>query len=132
MNHENVFDILRYGELRPVYYRNLIDQHFEQFGNYKYISDWSDVDSIHYDHKLATTHNIEIQVYYDKELETTCVLLHIIDNDIKNVIEQKSFDVKIQTTIMTDENFLEVFTDYYNDMNQACIGIWHHMEENDI
>lgn len=128
---ENIFDIIKYGNLRPVYYRNLITEYFEQFDSYRYLSDWKSIDSVHYDHQVAETHYIQIEVYFDKELESTCVVLHIKDDDIKNVIKQKSFDVQIRTAIMTDYDFIEIFTDYYKDMNQACIGIWHHIEEND-
>jgi hypothetical protein len=137
--NENIFDILKYGEYRPIYYRKLIEQYFEQ-ESYSSLSDWSIHNfghelfiehSKHYDHQYATTHHVRIDVYYDHSIESTVVTLSIIDRDIQQRIVDKNYDVHIQTKIVTDDKFLQYFDEFYKEMNEACQGIWYQMENSD-
>jgi hypothetical protein len=142
MATETLFDIIKYGEYRPVKYRKILDVYFEE-NVMGHVGDWKDANeninglfdlvSPHYDHMYITTHFIRVDVYYDTSVEATMVTLSILDNEISQIIVDNDYDVTIQAKIQTDNDdvenrFLEVFDEFYKEMSQACLGIEYRLE----
>lgn len=131
MAHETVFDILKYGNYRPVRYRKILDVYFADTNSY--VSDWKEVpDSKFYDHMYLHTHFVRVDVYFDMKEETTIVSLRIRDNEISQIIVDNNYDVSIHTQIQPDRDydtrFLEIFDEFYKEMFEACLGIEYKLE----
>lgn len=144
MNDENIFDILRIGEYRPSYYRQVIDEYLES----KYIgrNDWQHVtkhdmfnnklfetELKHYDHQYTHTHHLRIDVYYDYNKESTIVSLHIREKDIMDEIVSNNYSVMLQTIIMPNDNvlansFISVFDEVFTDLHNSCSAIEYRLE----
>ena len=135
MSKETLFDIIKYGEHRPVTYRKMIDGYLDTKFHGYYSSDWEDVENDrNYDHMYKVTHFIRIDVYFDKRMETTMVILSILDHDISQCIVDNDFDVSIQVQIETDnysDKFVELFDEFYSDMRMACLSIEDRLENSD-
>lgn len=125
MIKEELFDYMVYGNY-TVHCRKLIDSYFSSTETF--VSDWSDVESNHFDHKSMTTFYVKIDVYHDKTENNPVIVLSIHDTDHVDYINKHKLGVDTVIHILVDtkhidDTLLPLFDDVYTNLYKQCSSI---------